>query len=116
RPDTNNPFGTVVGIVGDVRAIDRQEEKLPAFYLPYSYIGMPGLVVAVRTTGQPETFTTVLRNQVRQIDAEQPIYNIRTVDEFIATATAQQRLQASLSSIFSIVALVLVAVGIYGVV
>lgn len=116
RPGTNNPFGTVVGIVGDVRTIDRQEEKLPAFYLPYGYVGMPGLVVAVRTTGQPETFATTLRTQVRQIDADQPIYNIRTMDEFIANATAQQRLQASLSSIFSVVALLLVAVGIYGVV
>jgi putative ABC transport system permease protein len=116
RPNTNNPFGTVVGIVGDVRTIDRQEEKLPAFYLPYGYIGMPGLVVAVRTVGPPESFTTALRNEVRQIDAEQPVYNVRTMDEFIAGATAQQRLQASLSSIFSVVALVLVAVGIYGVV
>lgn len=116
RPGTNNPFGTVVGIVGDVRTIDRQEEKLPAFYLPYGYIGMPGLVVTVRTNGQPETFPTVLRAQVRQIDSDQPVYNIRTMSEFIANATAQQRLQASLSSIFSIVALLLVGVGIYGVV
>lgn len=116
RPGTNNPFGTVIAVVGDVRTIDRQDENLPAFYFPYGYIGMPGPVVAVRTTGQPETFTTVLRNQVRQIDAEQPVYNVRTMDEFIANATAQQRLQASLSSIFSVVALLLVAVGIYGVV
>ncbi len=116
RPGTNNPFGTVVGIVGDVRIIDRQEEKLPAFYFPYGYIGMPGLVVAVRTTGQPESFATALRAQVRQLDAEQPVYNIRTMNEFIGNATSQQRLQASLSSIFSVVALLLVAVGIYGVV
>jgi len=116
RPGTNNPFGTVVGIVGDVRTIDRQEEKLPAFYLPYGYIGMPGLVVVVRTNARPEIFPTVLRNQVRQIDSDQPVYNIRTMSEFIANATAQQRLQASLSSIFSVVALLLVAVGIYGVV
>jgi putative ABC transport system permease protein len=116
RPGTNNPFATVVGVVGDVRTIDRQEEKLPAFYLPYSYVAMPALVVAVRTTGQPDTFATALRSQVRQMDAEQPVYNIRTMDEFIANATAQQRLQASLSSLFSIVALLLVAVGIYGVV
>lgn len=116
RPGTNNPLGTVVGIVGDVRTIDRQEEKLPAFYLPYGYIGMPGLVVAVRTSDQPETFATTMRAQVRQIDADQPVYNIRTMNEFIANATAQQRLQASLSSIFSVVALLLVAVGIYGMV
>lgn len=116
RPGTNNPVGTVVGIVGDVRTVDRQEEKLPAFYLPYGYIGMPGLVVAVRTTGQPENFAAALRTQVRELDAEQPVYNIRTMNEFIANATAQQRLQALLSSIFSAVALLLVAVGIYGVV
>ena len=116
RPGTNNPVGTVVGVVGDVRTIDRQEEKLPAFYLPYGYVGMPGLVVAVRTTGRPETFATALGTEVRQIDAEQPVYNIRTMDDFVASATAQERLQASLSSIFSVVALVLVAVGIYGVV
>jgi putative ABC transport system permease protein len=116
RPGTNNPVGTVVGIVGDVRTVDRQEEKLPAFYIPYGYLGMPGLVVAVRTTGQPDTFVATLRSQVRELDAEQPVYNIRTMNEFIANATAQQRLQASLSSIFSVVALLLVAVGIYGVV
>lgn len=74
RPGTNNPFGTVVGIVGDVRTVDRPEEKLPAFYLPYGYVAMPGLVVAVRTTGQPETFVTALRAQVRDLDAEQPIF------------------------------------------
>jgi predicted permease len=116
RPGTNNPFGTVVGIVRDVRTIDRQEEKLPAFYLPYGYLGMPGLVVVVRTNGQPETFATMLRTQVRQIDADQPVYNLRTMNEFIVNATAQQRLHSSLSSIFSVVALLLVAVGIYGVV
>lgn len=116
RPGTNNPVATVVAIVGDVRTLDRKEEKLPAFYFPYGYIAMPGPVVAVRTVGPSENFTTVLRNQVREIDAEQPVYNVRTMDEFIAGATAQQRLQASLSSIFSVVALLLVAVGIYGVV
>jgi putative ABC transport system permease protein len=116
RPGTNNPLGTVVAIVGDVRTIDRQEEMLPAFYFPYGYVGMPGLVVAVRTSGQPETFTTVLSSQVRQIDRDQPVYNVRTMNEFVANATAQQRMQASLSTIFSVVALLLVAVGIYGVV
>ena len=116
RPGTNNPFGTVVGVVGDVRIIDRQKEELPAFYLPYGYVGMPGLVVAVRTSAPPENFATTLRSQVREIDSDQPVYNIRTMNELIANATAQQRLQASLSTIFSVVALLLVAVGIYGVV
>jgi predicted permease len=48
KPGPNNPFGTIVGIVGDVRTLNSQPETVPAFYFPYGYIGMPGLVVLVR--------------------------------------------------------------------
>lgn len=116
RPDTNNPFGTVIGVVSDVRNLDPQHEALPAFYFPYGYIGMPGLVVVVRTATQPDDFAKALRTQVSQIDADQPVYNVRTMNEIIANATSQQRFQAVLLSLFGIVALLLVAVGVYGIV
>ena len=116
RPGNNNPLGTVVGVVDDVGNINTQQEALPAFYFPYGYIGMPGLVIVVRTTGQPEALATVLRAQVRQIDSEQPVYNMRTMKEIIANASSQQRFQAILLNLFGFVALLLVAVGIYGVV
>jgi putative ABC transport system permease protein len=116
RPGPNNPFGSIVGIVGDVRPLSSQHDAAPAFYFPYSYIGMPGLVVVVRTAGQPESFASVLRAEVRQIDREQPVYNMRTMNEIIAGFTAQQRFQAVLSSLFAVVALLLVTVGIYSVV
>lgn len=116
RPDTNNPFGTVIGVVGDVRNVDPQQEALPAFYFPYGYIAMPGPVVVVRTTAQPESFAKALRTTVSQIDADQPVYNIRTMNEIVARATSQQRFQAVLLSLFGIVALLLVAVGVYGIV
>src|SRR5262249_37208950 len=48
RPGTSNPVGTVVGVVGDVRDNNLQEEVRPTFYFPYAYIGKQGLVVAVR--------------------------------------------------------------------
>jgi len=116
RPGPNNPFGTVVGIVGDVRTLNSQQDTAPAFYFPYGYIGMPGLVVVVRTASQPETFATALRAEVGQIDSEQPVYNARTMKDIVANATSQQRFQALLSSTFGIIALLLVAVGIYSVV
>jgi predicted permease len=116
RPGSNNPFGTVVGIVGDVRNLNSQQDGAPAFYFPYGYIAMPGLLVVVRTNGPPETFATALRAEVRQIDSDQPVYNVRTMNEIIARATSQTRFQAVLSSTFAIVALFLVAVGIYSVV
>ena len=116
RPGPNNPFGTIIGVVGDVRALNSQQNASPAFYFPYGYIGMPGLVAVVRTSAQPETFAAPLRAEVRQIDGEQPVYNMRTMKEIVAGATAQQRFQAVLSSLFAVVALVLVAIGIYSVV
>jgi len=116
RPGQNNPVGEIVGVVGDVRTLNSQQNAAPAFYFPYGYIGMPGLVVLVRTSSQPEAFAATLREQVRQIDSEQPVYNMRTMKELIGRATAQQRFQAVLSSLFAIVALLLVTVGIYSVV
>jgi predicted permease len=116
RPGSNNPFGTIVGIVGDVRTLNSSQDTTPAFYFPYGYIGMPGLVVMARTSSRPETFATALRAEVGQIDSEQPVYNARTMNDIIAGATSQQRFQALLSSIFATMALLLVAVGIYSVV
>ena len=115
RPGENNPFGTVVGVVGDVRTLDQQQDVLPAFYFPYGYIGMPGLVVVVRTSTPPQSFAAPLRAALRQLDPEQPVYNIRTMDEIVATATSQQRFQAVLSSLFAAIALLLVMIGIYSV-
>jgi putative ABC transport system permease protein len=115
RPGPNNPFGTVVGVVGDVRILDTQQDVLPTFYFPYGYIGMPGLLLVVRTSSQPQSFAAPLRAALRQLDAEQPVYNIRTMDEIVAGATSPQRFQATLSSLFAIVALLLVTIGIYSV-
>jgi putative ABC transport system permease protein len=116
RAGPNNPFGTVVGVVGDVRTLNSPQAATPAFYFPYGYIGMPGLVVMVRTTAQPETIAAPLRAEVRQLDADQPVYNMRTMNQIIAGATAQQRFQAFLTSLFAAVSLLLVAIGIYSIV
>src|SRR5689334_13792788 len=115
RPGANNPFGTVVGVVGDVRILDKQQDVLPAFYFPYGYIGMPGLVMVIRTSTPPQNLVAPLRATLHQLDAEQPVYNIRTMDEIVAGATSQQRFQATLSSLFAILALLLVTIGIYSV-
>ena len=115
RPGPNNPVGTVVGVVGDVRTLDRQQDALPAFYFPYGYIGMPALVMVIRTSTHPQSFPAPLRAALHQFDAEQPVYNIRTMDEIVAGARSQQRFQAALTSLFAILALLLVTSGIYSV-
>jgi predicted permease len=116
RTSSINIPGTVVGVVGDVHTLNSQQDAAPAFYFPYGAIAMRAMVVLVRTASQPESFATALRAEVRQIDSEQPVYNMKTMNEIVAGATAQQRFQAVLSSLFATVALLLVAVGIYSVV
>jgi len=115
RTSSNDVPGTVVGIVGDVHTLSSQHDAAPAFYFPYGAIAMPAMVVLVRTANPPENLATALRAEVRRIDSEQPVYNMKTMNEIVAGATAQQRFQAVLSSLFAIVALILVAVGIYSV-
>ena len=116
RPGTNNPVATVVGVVGDVHSFNTQQDAAPVFYFPYGYIAMPAVVVFVRTTSQPESYATALRAEVRNIDADLPVYNLKSMSDIVAAATAQQRFQAVLSSVFAIAALLLVAIGIYSVV
>lgn len=115
RPGANSQPGTVVGVVGDVRNSNMHEEPPPTFYFPYSYIGMAGLVVVVRTDSEPGGLAATLRSQVREIDSEQPVYNVRTMKEVMSSATAQPRFQTVLLSLFSGAALLLAAVGIYSV-
>lgn len=113
RPGKNNPVGTVVGVVGDVRSKMREEVR-PAFYFPHRYIGMPALVLVVRTATQPEEFALTVRSQIQAIDPRLPIYNTRTMKQVISNINAQPRFETGLLGLFSMVALLLAAVGIYG--
>jgi putative ABC transport system permease protein len=108
-------FGTVVGVVGNVRNVSLESEGGPAFYFSYGRLGMPGLVVVVRTVAPPETMAAALRAQVYALDRELPVYNVRALTQFVANAAGQPRFQTLLLSLFGGVALLLAALGIYGV-
>jgi putative ABC transport system permease protein len=108
-------FGTVVGVIGNVRNVSLESEGGPAFYFSYGRIGMPSLAVVVRTVAPPETMTAVLRAQAHSLDRDLPVYNFRTLDQLVYNAAGQPRFQTTLLSSFSAVALLLAAIGVYGV-
>jgi putative ABC transport system permease protein len=114
RPGTSNPFGEVIGVVGNVRNLSLEEEGRPAFYFSYGHIAMPGLTVVVRMAAGTTLPANALRAQVTALDPELPVFNQRTMDQIVANAVGQQRFQTVLLSIFSGVSLLLAAVGIYG--
>src|SRR6185312_13774465 len=114
KPGTNNPYGEVIGVVGNVRNLRLEDEGRPAFYFSYGHIGMPNLALVVRTSVPPASLAATMRANVASLDAELPVFNIRTMDEFVATASGQQRFQTILLAVFSGLSLLLAAVGIYG--
>jgi putative ABC transport system permease protein len=115
RPSSFDQFGSVVGVVGNIRNYGLENEAGPAFYFSYGYIGMPGLDIVVRTAAPPETMLAGLRALVHSLDRDLPVYNVRAMEEIVYNAAGQPRLQTSLLGLFSAVALLLATIGVYGV-
>jgi putative ABC transport system permease protein len=105
---------TVVGVVGDVRN-DGLNQELPALYYSATRGVRPLMDVVVRTEGRPETVLPAIRRKIHEIDAELPLSNVRSMDEWVSNGAAQPRLNALLLGVFSFVALLIAAIGVYGV-
>ena len=113
RPNTSVNY-TVVGVVGDVRNAALNQES-PTLYFPSTARVWPSMDVAVRADGKPEATLSAVRRKVHDIDPELPLSNVRTMDYWISTSSAQPRLNAALLGAFAGVALLIAAIGIYGV-
>jgi putative ABC transport system permease protein len=106
----------VVGVVKDVRQFELTADPRPQMYLPYKQRGFFDLRdLVVKTEVDPATLAATVRQTVWAIDKDQPVSNIRTMDEILLDSIARQRFSMLLLAIFAGVALVLAAVGIYGV-
>jgi predicted permease len=109
---------TIVGVVDDVRQQSLAEEPLPAIYQPLDQVTRPFFLnhvsYVVRTAGKPENLAADLRAVLRGVDPNQPV-EIDSMTDLVAATTAETWFQARLISIFSVLALFLAAIGIYGV-
>jgi putative ABC transport system permease protein len=103
----------IVGIVGDVRHSALENDPAPAMYFP-TYEGS-WMSVVIRAQGDPANLAAAVRKEVKTIDPDQPIAAVKTMDEWLKTSTSNQRYRTSLLALFALIALVLAATGIYGV-
>jgi putative ABC transport system permease protein len=103
----------VIGIVGDVRHRGLDIELRQTMYFPSLRLGYSNLVL--RTTTDPASLAAAVRKEVAAIDPNQPVANIKTMEQWLAESVAQPRFRTLLLGLFSAVALLLAVVGIYGV-
>jgi putative ABC transport system permease protein len=113
----DSPWRTVVGIVGDVRHASLDEPESTAMYLPQSQITDSFLVLTVKTaTSNPEQLIPAIRRILRDLDPAVPVYGVARLDDLLATSFADRLFVMRLLTAFSLIALLLAAVGLYGVV
>ncbi len=108
---------TVVGVVADVKVSSLEAEDRPVIYMPTFQI--PRLrreaVFIARTSGDPANLIAAVRREINAVDADLPVYDLRTMNQVIAESVAQRRFAMLLLVIFAAAALLLAAVGLYGV-
>ena len=111
---------TVVGVVGDIRVRGLERTSEPQMYLPAAQApdpipgGFDPRELVIRHSGQENALVSAVRQIVRAIDPEQPISDVRPMDDVIAGETAGRRGQLQVLGVFAVVAILLSAVGIYG--
>ena len=112
-----NPHGKseVVGVVGDVRNQGLESEPKKQVYLPLRQSPTPGMALVARTEGDPLAFAGAIQRVIWSVDPEQPIYELSTMEQILARAVFLPRLSTTLLALFAGAALLLAALGIYGV-
>ena len=113
-PEANEPWHTIVGVVGAVKHESLSLTRRKTVYLPHAEITMDDMALAVRAAN-PESLAPMIRGQVKAMDPDLPIINVRTMIEVVSLSVWQPRLYAILFGVFAAVALALASVGIYGV-
>ncbi len=106
----------IVGVVGDVRHEALDVGPTPEYYIPYEQASVDDMTVVAKTTGgNPTSIAAPLRDVIRVMDKEQPVYNIRPMTQLLTESLAQRRFNLVLLGGFALLALVLAGIGIYGV-
>jgi predicted permease len=106
---------TIVGVVEDVRQWGMEYEPLPEIYIPFSLIPRAHMHIVVRSAIRPDDLAVLVGREIRELDRDQPISEIRGMNEMLALDLGLRRFSTLLTCLFAVAAVVLVAAGVYGV-
>jgi putative ABC transport system permease protein len=122
-PEFEEPERQIIGVVGDVRNFGLSNDPLPAVYIPIAQVtdGLTALakrastlVWIVRTQSNPSQLSSAIQNQLQQSSGGLPLASVRSMDQVLSQSTASQDFNALLMSVFGCTALLLAAIGVYG--
>jgi putative ABC transport system permease protein len=116
RPRDESAWRTIVGVVSAVRHRSLDAQLGSGMYVPYFQAPEPAVTLVARTASEPAQVASAIRAQVRAIDKDQPVSAVRTMEQLIAESIADRRAVLVLLGAFALLALVLAAVGTYGVI
>jgi putative ABC transport system permease protein len=114
--ESQNTPSEIIGVVGDVRQMGLDTPADPTVYWPHPELVMSGMTILVRTANDPLTLVSAVRNELQQMDPEQPMAAIATMDELLSDSLSRSRFTMLVLGVFAALALVLASVGIYGVI
>jgi predicted permease len=112
--DENSP-SEIIGVVADNKHLGLDVGVEPVVYWPQAELVYPWMTLMVRTRGDANAIAGAARNVIHTLDPQQPIGEVATMESLLSTSVARARFSASLLTVFSFIALVMAAVGIYGV-
>ncbi len=107
---------TIVGVAGDTKPRELRSEPVAELYMPYKQQPERGMSLMIRYRDGGTGVAAAVRNEVLALDRDQPVYSIRTLDSVLSESVATPRFRTMLLGVFAVVALILAAVGIYGVI
>ena len=114
--EAEGPWWTVVGIVGDVRHFGLEAETKPILYFPYTQRPKRTMSIVIRTQADPAAMANVISRQTLALDPGQPVYAVKALEQYVSDSAAVPRFRTLLLGLFAGLAVLLAAVGIYGIV